>query len=446
MNKKVKNMKYIKNNIFIVFFIGFSIGYSQEQLTKKEAVSLALENNYGILLAKNNIKIAENNASVFNTGFLPKLTASSGINYTNNSTEFTSQNGVISNTDNAESKNYSGSIGLNYTLFDGFGRVYNYKKLKESYNLSELEAEAIIENSLLAVFEIYFEVARLTEDSKNIFESLAISKQRLTRANYAFEYGQSTKLQLLNAEVDVNNDSIRYMNLSRLLDNSKRNLNLLLGRNITTDFNVDTSISFNLLFEFETVLEKAKQNNIEIQKLDKSIVLNALDIKMNKSDLFPTLNLNSSYGINKNDNDASFNYAEQLSKGLNAGISLNWNIFDGGTTKTRIQNSKIIADNLQIQKQQANSTLERTVANALKTYTNSLFILQAEEKNVETNLRNFSRTEEQFKLGQITTIEFRQAQINLLNAQSSLNQSKYDAKNAELLILQLSGDLLNIEF
>ena len=32
-------------------------------------------------------------------------------------------------------------LGLNYTLFDGFGRSYNYKKLKETYNLSELEAK-----------------------------------------------------------------------------------------------------------------------------------------------------------------------------------------------------------------------------------------------------------------------------------------------------------------
>ena len=95
---------------------------------------------------------------------------------------------------------------------------------------------------------------------------------------------------------------------------------------------------------------------------------------------------------------------------------------------------------------QLNNSLERSMANALEVYTNSLIILTAEEKNVETNKRNFSRTEEQFKLGQITTIEFRQAQINLLNAQSNLNQSKFDAKNAELLILQLSGELLNTEF
>lgn len=439
-------MKHIKNNLLILLFLVFSIGYSQEQLTKKEAVSLALENNYGILLAKNNVKIAENNASIYNTGYLPKITASSDVDYSNTSTDYTLQSGTKTTTNNAETATYSGYLSLNYTLFDGFGRVYNYKKLKESYNLSELEAKAIIENSLLNVFELYFEVARLTEDAKNILESLTISKQRLTRANYAFEYGQNTKLQLLNAEVDVNNDSINYLNINQLLKNSKRDLNLVLGRNISTNFNVDTAISFDSLFEFETVLEKAKNNNIEIQKLNKSIVLNALDIKLNKSDLLPTLSLNSSYGISETDNDNSYTYANYLNKGLSAGISLNWNIFDGGTTKTRIQNSKITAHNLQIEKQQVNSNLERAVANALETYNNSLFILKAEEKNVETNIRNFSRTEEQFKLGQITNIEFRQAQINLLNAKSSLNQAKYNAKNTELTILQLTGELLNIEF
>lgn len=437
-------MKQIKCTLILLFFV--SLGYSQNQLTKKEAVNLTLENNYGILIAKNNIKIAENNSSVFNTGFLPKVTASSGINYSNTSSELTSQSGTVTNTDNAEATSYSGAIGLNYTLFDGFGRAYNYKKLKESHNLSELEAKAIIENSLLQVFSLYYEVARLSEDTKNISESLAISKQRLKRANYAFDYGQTTKLQLLNAEVDVNNDSIRYINIQRLLANSKRDLNLSLGRNVTTDFNVDTNVTFNSLFDFNTILEKAKAYNVEIQKLDKSIILNDFDIKINKSDLLPTLNLTSSYGFSKYDNDATFTYADQLSKGLTAGVSLNWNIFDGGTTKTRIDNSKIVADNLQIQKEQINNSIERSIANALEVYNNAIFILQAEEKNVETNLRNFSRTEEQYKLGQITSIEFRQAQINLLNAQSSLNQAKYDAKNAELIILQLSGDLLNVEF
>ena len=438
-------MKY-NTYLSVLFIFSFLVGTSQEILTKNDAVSLALNNNYGILIAKNNLKIAENNTSVLNTGYLPKIAVSSGAGYSNTTSELTNQLGVETNTDNAESKSLTASIGLNYLLFDGFGRAFNYKKLKESFNFTELQARSIIENTITDVFYSYYDVAQLTEDTLNISESLKISKQRLKRVQYAFEYGQNTKLQVLNAEVDVNNDSIRYINTQRLLANSKRDLNLLLGRAITTDFKVETKIEFHQLFSLETLLEKAKAANVEIQKINSSIKLNNLDIQMNKSDLLPTLNLSSSYGLQKLDNDQTFTYADQLSKGLNANISLNWNLFDGGTTKNRIQNSKIIADNLSIQEVQLNNSLERSMANALEVYTNSLIILTAEEKNVETNKRNFSRTEEQFKLGQITTIEFRQAQINLLNAQSNLNQSKFDAKNAELLILQLSGELLNTEF
>jgi outer membrane protein TolC len=434
------------NKLTLLFLLSFSVSFSQDKLTKEEAINLALENNYGIKIAKNKVEIAKNNASVYNSGYLPKVNANAGANYNNNTNEFTSQSGEKLEVNNAESKIYNASVGLNYTLFDGLGRTYNYKKLKETYNLSELEAQAIIENSVLQIFTIYYEVAQLTEDNTNILASLNISKQRLERAKYSFDYGQSTKLQLLNAEVDVNNDSIKYINTQRFLANSKRNLNLLLGRTITTNFTVDTDISFSLSFDYQNLLEKAKSHNIEMQKATKNIELGDFDIKINKANLYPSLSFSSSYGVNKSDNDGTFLYAEQLSKGLNAGLNLSWNIFDGGNTKTRIQNAKIAADNLQVQKEQITNELERNVANALEIYNNALFILKAEEKNVETNKRNFSRTEEQFKLGQITSIEFRQAQINLLNAQSNLNLAKYDAKNAELKLLQLTGELLNTEF
>ena len=438
-------MKY-NNKILIVLLFCFSYGFAQEKLTKEEVVNLALEHNYGILLAKNSVEVSKNNASIYNSGYLPRATVSSGVNYSNNDSEFTLQDGSKSEVNGAESKSYNASIGLNYTLFDGMGRSYNYEKLKESYNLSKLEAQTVIENSLLQVFTIYYEVARLTEDNANINESLIISKQRLKRAQYRFEYGQNTKLQVLNAEVDVNNDSIRFINSKRLLANSKRDLNLLLGRNVTTDFLIDTDVTFDLSFDFDTTLNKAKTYNVEIQKANKNLELSKLDIKINQASLFPKLILNSSYGFNKSDNDNTFNYAEQLSKGINAGVSLSWNIFDGGSTKTRVQNAKIFADNVSIQNEQVLNELERNVANSLETYNNSLFVLNSEEKNVETNQRNFERTEEQFKLGQITTIEFRQAQINLLNAKSNLNNAKYDAKNAELKLLQLTGELINTKF
>jgi len=430
----------------LLILFNFLASYAQELLTKETAVSLALENNYGIRMAENNVKIAENNKSIYNSGYLPSVFANAGASHSNDNSIASRQDGTSVEINNAKSSRYNGSVGLNYIIFDGLGRSYNYKKLKESHHLSELEAQTVIQNSLVQIFINYYEVARIFENKKNIAESLLISKQRLERMTYGFEYGQNTKLDVLNAEVDVNNDSIRYINEQRLLVNSKRNLNLLLGRAVTIDFTVETTVSFDLLFEYQSLFSKAKDFNVEMLKVDKSIQISEYDIKISKSSLYPFLNVNASYGYNNSKNNRTSLFQSIESDGLTAGVSLNWNIFDGGTTKTRIQNAKINAANIQIQKEQVENELERNVANALEVYNNALFILKAEEKNVETNNVNFSRSEEQFKLGQITSIQFRLAQVNLLNAHSNLNQAKYDAKNAELFLLQLTGDILNTKF
>ncbi|MFT4761886.1 MAG: outer membrane protein, partial [Saprospiraceae bacterium] len=61
---------------------------------------------------------------------------------------------------------------------------------------------------------------------------------------------------------------------------------------------------------------------------------------------------------------------------------------------------------------------------------------------VETNRENFERTKEEQKIGQISSIEYRQAQLNLLNAETNLNTARFAAKVIEMELLQLSGQLL----
>lgn len=432
--------------ILILFLIVFLQTYSQEILTKDKAINLALDHNYGIKIATNKTEIAKNNAGIYNSKYLPTLSASAGVNYSNTDSDNLLQNGNMVSTENAEYNNYNASIALRYTLFDGFGRIYNYKKLKESHQVSELDARGIIENTLLNVFSKYFEVARLTQNEITLKQSLEISKQRFKRVSYSFEYGQNTKLEVLNAEVDVNNDSISYLNIKRQLANAKRDLNLILGNEITTTFKVETDVLFLENLSLNKLLQESLINNISILKAESNIALGNYDLKINNAGWFPSLNLNSSYGFTNFNNDFTYLYDEQKSKNLSAGLSLSWNIFDSGTTKTKVQNAKISLENLTIQKEELVQELKRNVLNAWEVYQNNLFILHAEETNLATNKRNFERSQELFKIGQITSIQFRQAQVNLLNAETNLNKAKYEAKIAEIILLQLSGNLLNIPF
>ena len=121
-------------------------------------------------------------------------------------------------------------------------------------------------------------------------------------------------------------------------------------------------------------------------------------------------------------------------------------LFDGGSTITRVRNAKIAYENQELLKKQIELEVARDIENALETYENRLAIYEIQEKAVITNQNNFERSREQYQLGRITSIEFRQAQINLLNAQTTKNLAKYDAKLAELQLLQLTGQLLNVDF
>lgn len=439
-------MNYIKKIITVGLVLVTIQANAQDILTKKEALEITLENNYGVKIAKNSVEIAKNNSSIYNSSFLPTLTTNAGANYSLNDQEIEQQDGNMVIFNGAETKTYNASVNLNYTIFDGLGRKYNYKQLKETYNLTELQARETIENTYLQLFSVYFQIARLSENTQNLKEALEISKQRFKRAEYQYEFGQSTKLELLNAEVDVNNDSINFIDARLQYLNSKRNLNIILGVQKDVDYDVETEVDFIELLSYEVLLEKAKSTNVILKQNEKNIAISEFNLKANKGGYLPSVGLTSSYNWNKSENPATSFQAGSTINGLRAGVNLSWNLFDGGNTKTRVANAKITLDNQEILLEQQLETIETTLKNTWEEYHNTLFILKAQEQNVITNQNNFDRTEERYKLGQVTSIEFRQAQINLLNTQTALNNAKYDAKLIELELLQLSGELLNVAF
>jgi len=443
--QKTKQMSIKICIIYGLFFFGI-ITNAQQVLTTEEAVELALEHNYGIKIVNNIVDVAENNADVLNSGFLPTLTGNAGANYNLDNTEAEFSNGESATLTGAESNRYNASVNLNYTLFDGLGRTYNYKRLKEEYQLSQLEARETIETTILQLCSIYYSVAQLSENRDALEEILIISKDRLTRAEYQFDYGQSTKLGVLNAEVDINNDSINLINTRQQLKNAKRDLNVVTGNQLSEFFEVDIDLTFLMQLSKDELLAKTKANNVALLQAEKNIAISQFDIKASKSQYLPIVGLVGTYGWNKNNNNAAAFVAVSTNTGLSGGLNLTWNLFDGGSTITRVKNAKLNLENQKLQKEQLLIDIERNFDNSWGDYQNKLVIFQVQEDNIKTSLNNFERTQEKFKIGQVTSIEFRQAQLNLRNSELSRNKAKYDAKLAELTVLQLSGELLNIKF
>ena len=447
--------------IYSVFAVcAFAKAYAQEipseLLSKQDAVAIMLENNFGVQLANNQVAISENNTSILNADFLPTITGNAGANFdrTSSTTDFGGATDSEGNPrpdieiNGAETTRYNASINLDYTLFDGLGRYYNYKQLKEQYNLTQLEARETIENTMLQLFSVYYEVARLKENMLILEEALQVSKDRAVRAQYQFEYGQVNKLQVLNAEVDITTDSISVLNARQSLRNAQRDLNVVLNRDLEKIFEADTTVSFVNALIIDSHIEQAMQNNVTLLQSEQDIIISDYQIKSAKALFLPTVGLTGSYGWNRSNNPASafFPSTTATSNSLAAGASLRWNIFDGGRAVIALKNAKIFRESQELLKEQLKQQVQRDIANAKGDYKNALTIYELQTQNVRTNEDNFKRSQEQLKLGQITSVEFRQAQLNLLNAQVTKNAAKYTAKLAELQLLQLTGQLLNVDF
>ena len=214
--------KYIK--LFIIIFLTTSNVIAQNDLTISTAVKKTLENNLDIKISENFEKIAKNNSSILNNNYLPTFQIGSEINTNKQSIEVETPSGLSGTLDNTQTDNSSAVVSVNYNIIDASGRKYNYKKSKELYSKSNLEVKEIIENTILQLFTVFYEVSRLSEERKILRNALDISKNRYERKLLEFEYGQTNNLEVLNAEVDVNTDSINFLNTSKKLLNSNNNL------------------------------------------------------------------------------------------------------------------------------------------------------------------------------------------------------------------------------
>jgi len=430
----------------LALLLAFHLGQAQENLGKSDALRIVMENNFDVLLGKESLKIAETNTELFNSGYLPTLSGNAGINFNSDNISAQFQDGRQTELTGAESNSRTAGLALNYVLFNGFNRKYNMDRNRELLNRGQLNLRATLENTIVTLFSTYYQVAQSQQNVSNLEETLRISKERLRRSEYGYDYGRSSRLDVSNAQVDVNTDSINLLNARQVLANTKRDLNFILGRDANVKFEIDTTVSFSTQVDKETFFENMKLENVQLLIGRSDINVNKSATKVAQSNYLPTVSLNGGWNYRLGNNNRASFLATSTSSGLTYGATVGWNIFDGGTTRTNSQVARINENISMVTLEQLETNLQVQFENAWGDYQNKLFVVRAQESNLETNKMNFERSVEQYKLGQLTSIDFRNAQRNLLLAEVGLTQAKFDAKRAELLLFQLAGKITEAEF
>lgn len=432
----------MKKSIYILITLlqfGFQL-QAQDILKLEDAVKIALENNYDIKIAKNELKIDQVNNSVGNSGMLPDITASVvNTNSLQNITQ-TQADGSKRSLDNAKNMSLNYGVGLDWTVFDGFKMFAKREQLQVLEKQGNAQLKMAILTKISAVYSSYFDLVQQQQQLAALDSAIVISNQRVTTAQNRYTIGKASKLEVLNAQVDLNSDTSLLLKQKQSIKNAKIQLNEILARDVQTDFSVTYQILIDdklKLAELKTLAEK-QNPQLEAQILEKNSA--ELQLKQVKSGRYPTVKLSSGYNFSHS--EASLGFVTQSSgKGLNYGFSAALPIFNGGLQNRNEKIAKLQLENINNSLELQKNALQSQLASAFESYQTNLELAKVEAKNVEIAKQNLEITLVKFKIGTITTLEFRTAQQNYLDAQVRYSNAQYQAKLNEISLKELTGNL-----
>ncbi|NNC96275.1 MAG: TolC family protein [Chitinophagales bacterium] len=435
------------NNIILILFLCVSCSFANAQtiMTLEKAIAIALEQNYDIAISENNNEITTNNAIPGNAGLLPTLDATGSIDYglDNTRLQFNESPEVVETT-GAESWNYNASMNFGYVIFSGLGNLNSYKQLKVFADQSDAAHLIVIENIVLQVASAYYNLLRTESNIEILEQSLQISKRRYNAARNRKELSGGSGLDVLNASVNFNQDSITLMEAIVAFEEAAIELNRLLGRDLRTEITAQEVARVNIDYNFDALKQEMLDQNKTIlsSKLQEQVSL--LGFKIAKSTYYPTIKLSSSYSYNKSETEGSFLRLNERN-GLGVNLSLSVPIYNGGSRIAAVKNARLQFENSSLQEEHTELLIESELLKTLNDYNVTRQIIAKEKSNSLVAEENFNYSEEKFKLGQISNTELREAQVNLLLSKNNLNNQQYNLRLIELELLRLSGKLVKSE-
>lgn len=413
---------------------------AQELLLLEDAVKIALENNYDIKLAKNELKIDELNNTAGNAGMLPTINALVTDNNSITNTKQTQADGSERTLDGARNMNLTYGVGLDWTVFDGLRMFARKEQLNILQKQGEAELKLAILTKISEVYLNYFDLVQQQQQLAAIDTAIVISQERVTTAQNRFSIGKASKLEVLNAQVDLNTDKSLQLKQLETLKNAKIRLNEILARDVQTEFVVANEISVDEQLKYDELKSAAENQNPQLQA--QMLTKNSAEqqLKQVKAGRYPTIRITSGYNFTRS--EASLGFITQSSnRGFAYGFNASMPIFNGNLQNRNERIAKVQLENANVTLEQQKRSLESQLNAAFASYTTNLELTKVEAQNLKIAEQNLDITLAKFKIGTITPIEFRTAQQNFLEAKVRYNNALYLTKIHEITLKELAGSL-----
>jgi len=425
--------------VLTLLFAAFSASAQQENAinyTLQECLNYAYQNNQNIIIANLEIDAAKAKTGEYLSTGLPQIDANATFNknFIIRSTfvDASTFNPTIPPGELIELQfgtPYDGVMGISLSqmIFNGSYFV----GLKASKTYQELSKKDHIKSKIdvaEAVTKAYYSVL-VNEMLLETIEGNYVRLDSLLRETTIMqENGFAELLDLNRTKVEFNNIKTQKSNSERAVEISLGLLKYQMGMPADTPLNIAEKLNdlqFNVQGELE--LDYSFHRRIEYSLLETNRQLTELDMKNNKVQYLPKIDLTAGWGMNTGvaDFDKLWKFGDNMiwTDYQLAGVTLNLPIFDGLLKAKKIQQNKIQLKQLEYQRQMLENSIQTEVGQTRKTLIMNLDLLRNQEENKILAESVYNQTKIKYQEGVGANLEvidadnaFKQAQSNYLNA------------------------------
>ncbi|GAB4370500.1 MAG: TolC family protein [Calditrichia bacterium] len=411
-------------------------------LTLNDCIRIALEHNINVGTHQNLAKIADLGISRSYSNILPKINSSftAGKFISGPSTYLAdvpvgidTATGLIiyeqrtRTSPRYDRSTYSAGISVTQNIFDGgywWNNIRQNRTLKKAayFNLKTAENQVV-----KYVAQYFFDLLKQMKLLEVYSLAMQRSKDQLDRAQQMYEIGSVAQVDVFRARVNYGQDQIAYLNQKNVVRQSRQLLNLAMGRDPLTPIQVSSDLDFQYeLPQLDSILETAFRYQPELKSRETDVRAKEFSIALAKSAFLPSLGASFNYS---RDHETFEKIYTDLDKNwsMSFGVRLSYNLFNGFADRVNYQSRQIELKNAKLSLVDFKRNLKSDVTNLFSNYKSILEIVEINKKNLEAAREEFRLAEERYRLGSGTSLELREAQVNLTQAEQVLVSAEYNA-------------------
>ncbi len=392
----------------------------------EQCVDYALEHNITIKQRMADVESSEISVASAKSGYLPSVSAGVSQSWSLGR-GLTSENTYA----NRNTSSTSWSASLNLPLFDGLStpRQVSYAKANLATTLEQFEAAK--ENVTLNVITSYLQVLYNKELEAVALHQVELSKYELTRQQALLEAGKIPEIDMLEAQSQLAQDELSAATSANDTRLSLLDLAQLLELDEIEGFDIrplkDESL---FLASPEDVYAQALNINHGLKAARSNIFAAERSISVAKAGYMPRVSFNagvgSSYFTISGMESEPFRKQMKNNYSTNFGLSLSIPIFDALSTHNSIRRAKVQYIAAQLQYEEAEQNLYKTIQQAYYQADGAHKRLKASETASETATAAFEAMREKYNIGRATPTEYEQAKTRALRAKAESIQAKYE--------------------